>query len=239
MSAPWRCTHMRNKKFKNIPLDRECLMEALQLRNSSIRKLGKDYKFSWSSKSVERGIKGGEISPQLMDALGQYLNVDTDYLSGKYHREAEKTTDESLCSILKSQLKAEKFPYILNQQRIQYNKKFLYDRYLEYILIIHNIAMRQFDEMQFEKQKAFQLELEDAIAEVLIRHFPSDSLGQDIRSSINRIRVDIESYDPDELKIPENIPMDEGDLTDPLEEKYSGFQMAEGSEIKNQKRDNK
>ena len=42
-------------------------------------------------------FKIGEISPQLMDALGQYLNVDTDYLSGKYHRDAEKIKDEALC----------------------------------------------------------------------------------------------------------------------------------------------
>ena len=103
---------MRNKKFKKVPLDRECLMEALQLRNSSIRKLGTDYDFGWSSKSVERGIKDGEISPQLMDALGRYLDVDTDYLSGKYHRDAEKIKDESVCVILKSGLKAQKFPYL-------------------------------------------------------------------------------------------------------------------------------
>ena len=72
-------------------------MEALQLRNSSIRRLGDDFDFGWSSKSIERGIKDGEVSPELMDALGQYLDVDTDYLSGKYHREAEKIKDESLC----------------------------------------------------------------------------------------------------------------------------------------------
>ena len=85
---------MANKILKKVPLDRECLMEALHLRNCSIRKLGADYDFGWSSKSVERGIKDGEISPQLMDALGQYLNVDTDYLSGKYHRDAEELKDE-------------------------------------------------------------------------------------------------------------------------------------------------
>lgn len=226
---------MRNKKFKKVPLDRECIMEALHLRNSSIRKLGADYAFGWSSKSVERGIKDGEISPQLMDALGQYLDVDTDYLSGKYHRDAEKIKDESFCVILKSQLKAEKFPYILKQQRIKYGGKFLYDRYLEYILIIHNISIRQFDEMLFEKQKAFQLDLEDAIATVLIKHFPCNALGQDHWPDIYRLKYEIETYDPDESKIPEDFLMDEGDGTDPFEEKYSDFQMTGGSDNENQK----
>ena len=192
---------MANKKLKKVPLDRNCLMEALQLRNSSIRRLGADYNFGWSSRSIERGIKDGEISPELMDALGQFLDIDTDYLSGKYHRDAEKIKDESVCVILKSGLKADKFPYIRKQQRITYDGKFLYDMYLEYILIIHDISMRQFDEMLLEKQKAFQLDLEDAIAIVLIKYFPYNALGQDIWPDIYRIKNDIENYNPGEPEI--------------------------------------
>ncbi len=192
---------MANRKIKKVPLDRECLMKALQLRSSSIRSLGADYNFGWSSKSIERGIKDGEISPELMDALGKYLDVDTDYLSGKYHRDAEKIQDESGSVILKSGLNPDKFPYIRKQQRIKYDGKFLYERYLEYILIIHDISMRQFDEMLFEKQKAFQLDLEDAIAKVLIKYFPYNALGQDIWPDIYRFKYDIENNNPDEPEI--------------------------------------
>ena len=226
---------MRNKKFKKVPLDRECLMEALHLRNSSIRKLGADYDFGWSSKSVERGIKDGEISPQLMDALGQYLDVDTDYLSGNYHRNAEKIKDESLGLMLKSHLEAKKCPYILKQQRIKYDGKFLYKRYLEYILIIHDISMRQFDEMLFEKQKAFQLDLEDAIATVLIKHFPYNALGQDHWPDIYRLKYELETYDPDESEIQEDFIKVESDETDPFEDKYSDFRLIGESNNENQK----
>lgn len=226
---------MANKKLKKVLLDRECLMEALQLRNSSIRSLGADYDFGWSSKSVERGIKIGEVSPELMDALGQYLNVDTDYLSGKYHRDAEKSKDESLCVILKSQLKAEKFPYILKQQRIKYDGKFLYDRYLEYILIIHDISKRQFDEMLFEKQKAFQLDLEEAIAAVLIKHFPYNAMGQDHWSDIYKLKYEIETYDPDEPEIRGDFIKVGSDETDPFEDKYSDFRLIGGKNNENQK----
>lgn len=194
---------MANKKLKKVPLDRACLMEALQLRNSSVRGLGTDYRFGWSSKSIERGIKDGEVSPELMDALGKYLDVDTDYLSGKYHRDAEKIKDKSVFVILKSALKVDKFPYIRKQQRIKYDGKFLYDRYLEYILIIHDISMHQFDEMLFEKQKAFQLDLEEAIATVLIKHFPYNALGQDIWPDIYRLKNEIGNYNPDEPEIRE------------------------------------
>ena len=226
---------MANKKLKKVPLDRDCLMDALQLRNRSIRKIGADYAFGWSSRSVARGIKDGEISPQLMDALGQYLDVDTDYLSGKYHREAEKIKDESLCVILKSQLKAKKFPYILKRQRVKYGGKFVYERYLEYILIIHDISKGQFDKLLFDKQKAFQLDLEDAIAPVLIKHFPYNALGQDIWPAIHKLKSDIENYDPDEPEIPEDFIMVESDETEPFKDKYSDFQIRGGSDNENQK----
>jgi hypothetical protein len=226
---------MANKKLKKVPLDRECLMEALQLRNSSIRRLGEDYHFGWSSKSIERGIKDGEVSSELMDVLGKYLDVDTDYLSGKYHRDAEKIKDESLCLILKSQLKANKFPYILKQQRIKYDGKFLYARYLEFILIIHDISMRQFAEMPFENQKALQLDLEDAIAAVLIKHFSYNARGQDIEPNIYRLMYEIENYDPNEPEIPNDYLFTESDETDPFEDKYSDFQMSGESNNENKK----
>ena len=210
-------------------------MEALQLRNSSIRRLGEDYDFGWSSKSIERGLKGGEVSLELMDALGRHLDVDTDYLSGKYHRSVEKIKAKSFCASLKLGLKADKFPYILKLQRNKFDGKFLYDKYLEYILIIHDISMRQFDEMLFEKQKAFQIDLEDAIATVLIKHFPYNALGQDLWPDIYRLKADIENYNPDEPEIPEDFLLVESDGTDLLEDKYANFQLIGGSEDENQK----
>lgn len=221
------------KKIKKIPIDRECLMEALQLRNSSIRKLGADYDFGWSSKSIERGIKDGVVSPELMDALGQHLDVDTDYLSGKYHRNAENIKAESVRVGLKSGLKSDRFPYIHKQQRIKYDGKFLYDRYLEYILIIHGISMRQFDELPIEKQKTFQLDLEDAVTAILIKHFPYNTQGQDIWPDIYRLKNDIENFNSDEPKITEDFIMDESDGTNLLEDKYADCQLLGGSDNEN------
>jgi hypothetical protein len=222
------------KKIKKVPIDRECLMEALQLRNIRIRKLGADYDFGWSSKSIERGIKDREVSPELMDALGQHLDVDTDYLSGKYHRDAEHIKAESVRVMLKSGLKADRFPYIHKQQRIKYGGKFLYDRYLEYILIIHGISMRQLDEMLIEKQKAFQLDLEDAVATILVKHFPYNTHGKDIWTDIYRLKNDIENYNSDEPKISEDFIMVESDGTNLLEDKYADCQLIGGSDNENQ-----
>ncbi len=172
-------------------------------------------------KTIERGIKDGEVSPELIDALGQYLDVDTDYLSGKYHHNAENIKAESVYVSLKSGLKADEFPYIKKQQRTKVDGKFLYEKYLEYILIIHGISMRQFDELLFEKQKALQLDLEDAVTKVLIKHFPYNALGQDIWPDIYRLKSDIENYIPDEPEISEGLLMLESDGTNLLENKCS------------------
>lgn len=193
---------MANKKIKKVPLDRNCLMEALQLNNISIRKLGDDYNFGWSSKSIERGIKAGEVSPELLDALGRHLDVEPDYLSGKYHRTFEKISDDKVSFYLKKDLCAKKFPYIKKQQRTMYEGKFLYDKYLEFILIIHDISTKQFDDMTFEQQKLLQLDIEDAIVPILMKYFPKNAMGQDIYPEIYKLRESIDNYNPDEPEPP-------------------------------------
>lgn len=193
---------MANKKIKKVPLDKNCLMEALQLNNISIRKLGTDYNFGWSSKSIERGIKAGEVSPELLDALGRHLDVEPDYLSGKYHRTLKKISDDKVIFYLKKDLCAKKFPYIKKQQGTMHEGKFLYDKYLEFILIIHDISTKQFDNMTFEQQKLLQLDIEDAIVPILMKHFPKNAMGQDIYPEIYKLRESIDNYNSNEPEPP-------------------------------------
>ena len=201
---------MANKKMRKIPLNKECLREALELRNTSIRKLGEDYGFDWSSKSIERGIKEGEVSADLLDALGRYLDIEPDYLSGKYHQICKKIADndDAMYSILKKGLCAKKFPYLKKQQSTNYGGEFLYSKYLKCILIIHDISKKQFDEMTFEQQKEFQLSLEDAIVPVLMKYFSKNAMEQNLYPEIYRLRMEIDSYNPDEPEPPDEFFLD-------------------------------
>lgn len=185
---------MANKEIKKLPLNKECLNEALKFRNCSIRSLGRDYKFGWSSKSVERGIKEGLVSTELIDALGQYLDVDPNYLSGIYHRDIDRIKDESVRNNLKLGLKVSKFPYFLSKRHSLPKGKFLYDYYLENILNIHDISTMQFDNLDLENKRDFQLELEDAIAQVLLRYFKKNSLDLDLYPEVYRLKSEIEDY---------------------------------------------
>ena len=170
---------MAYKKSKKAPFDKNCVMEALHLRDYSIRKLDDAHGFGWSSKSVERGLRDREVSPDLLNALGKYLNVEPDYLAGKYHRECEKVKDPFIREIWMRELKAEKYPYILKQQKTKIEGKFLYDKYVEYVLTIHDISIEQLNGMEKEKRKDFQIALEEAIAPLLIKYFPQNAFGRD------------------------------------------------------------
>lgn len=189
---------MANKKITKINLDKDCLLEALLLREKSVRQLGSDHKFGWSAKSVERGIKTGGISPELMDALGSYLNVESDYLSGKYHRTLDSIECESIRLNLRSQLNAKNFPYIRTQQSMKNEGKFLSEKYVEYVLILHNISLNQYEEMNFDSQKAFLLDLEDSVIRVLMRHFMYNAYGKSHSPDIFAHEIDIQNYDPNE-----------------------------------------
>lgn len=188
---------MQNTKSKKVPFDKDCLMETLKFRNTSIRKLGADYNLCCSSKSIHRGLKDQKISSDLLDALGQYLDVDPDYLSGKYHRLCEKFSDDIICRNLKHDLHPSKFPYILKQQKEKHEDKFLYKKYLEYLLILHDISTNQFDSMTFKQQKDLQLDLENAVIPVLMKHFSQNALGQNLFPEIYKLYARIDNYAPD------------------------------------------
>ena len=197
---------MANKKEKKVSFRRSCFEEALKLRNTSIRKLGNVTNgIGWSEKTIRRGLEGHKISPILLDEIAKRLDVDPDYLSGRYHEEAERCSDPTVQKIWLHNLTAEKYPYLLVQQRDRSNGRFLYDRYLENILVIHNISLNQFNELLFDKQKTMQVELEAAICQVLLQYFEKDASGCDTYPEIYHLQNDIENYDPDFIEPPEEF----------------------------------
>lgn len=209
---------MDNKKKDKVPFDRKCFEEVLKLRNSSIRKLGEvTGGIGWSEKTIRRALIDGKISPKLLDAIAKHLDVDPKYLSGEYHRNAEKYEDSYIRALALYNLKAERYPYLLKQQRDKIDDHFLYDRYLENILIVHNLALKQFNDLPFEIKKKLQLELEDSICRILTKYFDRDAFGKELYPGIYKLHHDIDNYDP-EFKEPPPEFFEEmmGDSSDPF-----------------------
>ena len=73
---------MANKEINKVPLDEGNLLSILQSNHVTLRLLGRDPEFKYSTKTVERAIASGLISPTVLTELASYLKVSTDFLSG-------------------------------------------------------------------------------------------------------------------------------------------------------------
>lgn len=206
---------------KKVHIDSDCFYAALKLRGSSIRKLGAvDGGIGCDEKTIRRGLKDKQVSRDIMERIARGLNVDPDYLSGRYHDAARKCADERLREIWQRQLTPDRYPYLFAQQRDRSDGHYLYDRYLENILVIHNIDKQQFDDLSFERQKEMQVELENAICQVLLRYFNKDAAGRDTYPEIYHLQSDIEEHDPNFVEPPEGFFDEIYEAEDPFAEKY-------------------
>ena len=191
---------------KKVPISRERFEEAKKLRGSSIRKLGAvKGGIGCDEKTIRRGLNDGEVTVEVMDLLARGLDIDPHYLSGKYHADAEACPIPEVRAALLRELCPERYPYLFVQKRDRSDGRYLYDRYLENILVIHNISRAQFEALPFEQQKKLQVELEGAICQVLLRYFDKDATGENTYPEIYHLQNDIEEYDPDYKEPPEDF----------------------------------
>ncbi len=213
---------MANKEKIKVSFKRECFEEVLQLRNSSIRKLGNvTGGVGWSEKTIRRALIDGRISPELLDDIARHLDVDPDYLAGKYHQRIEQYKDQYIRAMALYNLKAVRYPYLLKQKREKIDGHFLYDRYLENILIIHDLSLKQFNNLSLEIRKKMQLELEESICKVLLKYFDQNATGKELYPDIYSLHNDIDNYDPDfEEPPPEFFAEMLKDSYDPFAERY-------------------
>jgi len=205
-----------NQETYKVPVDRKRFNEALKQKNSNIKMLGEVCEIERSAKTIRRCLKEKRIAPDLLDRIGKYLDVDPAYISGEYDREADMIKNTYLREISKARLKAEKFSYIIKQQR----QVDLYDKYFENILIIHDISIRQFQALPFEQQKQLQKDIEYAITHVIVKHFDHDAKGRKGLPDLDSLLVAIDNYDPNEPGLLDDIGLGPDD-EDILVDKYS------------------
>ena len=218
---------MANKPKMKAPFKRKMFEEVLQLRGTSIRKLcNVSSGIGWSEKTIHRALNEGKISPELLDILAKRLDIDPFYLMGKHHESINKITDQVLRNMILKNINASHFPYILSQQRLKKDERPIYDRFLENVLILHDLSPKQFEELPFQKQKEFQMKMEEALCPILIEYFPVNARGEDTYSEIYRLLYDIEDYDPYIVESPPHISFK--DIPDPLDDLSSNNMKEEG-----------
>lgn len=193
---------MANKKSKKEPFQWERFLAAKRRAKISITKLGsKDDGIGWSEKTIRRAKADGEISPEILEALAKRLDIDPDYLRGKYDHFYDLIADgfdEKQREIyLKKMLDPGHYPYYRGKNQIK-----LYEGYMDGILMLHGISNRQYDELSPEKRKAFQIDIEKAVGTVIEKYFECDGRGQSGIPDLYSLEAQIECYEPDQPEEP-------------------------------------
>lgn len=193
---------MANKKSKKEPFQWERFLAAKRRAKISITKLGsKDDGIGWSEKTIRRAKADGKISPEILEALAKRLDIDPDYLRGKYDHFYDLIADgfdEKQREIyLKKMLYPGRYPYYRGKNQIK-----LYEGYMDGILMLHGISNRQYDELSPEKRKAFQIDIERAVGVVIEKYFECDGRGQSGIPDLYSLEAQIECYEPDQPEEP-------------------------------------
>lgn len=193
---------MANKKSKKEPFQWERFLAAKKRAKISITKLGSEEDgIGWSEKTIRRAKADGEINPEILEALAKRLDIDPDYLRGKYDHFYDLIADgfdEKQREIyLKEMLDPGRYPYYRGKNQIK-----LYEGYMDGILMLHGISNRQYDELSPEKRKAFQIDIERAVGAVIEKYFECDGRGQRGIPDLYSLEEQIECYEPEQPEEP-------------------------------------
>lgn len=193
---------MANKKSQKEPFQWERFLAAKRRAKISITKLGsKDDGIGWSEKTIRRAKADGKISSEILEALAKRLDIDPDYLRGKYDHFYDLIADgfdEKQREIyLKKMLDPGRYPYYRGKNQIK-----LYEGYMDGILMLHGISNRQYDELSPEKRKAFQIDIEKAVGTVIEKYFECDGRGQSGIPDLYSLEAQIECYEPEQPEEP-------------------------------------
>jgi hypothetical protein len=131
------------------------------------------------------------MSPDLLDKIAKYLDVHPDYLSGVYHKKADKIEDAYSRALSFRHIKPNKHPYLLKAK-----SDIGYKTHFEDLLTMNDISMELFKTLPPEERVLFRQEMVVAIMRVIAKHFTHDSLGNDLSETLSYYESFVGDNDP-------------------------------------------
>lgn len=184
---------MANKKTPKVSVLRERFDEALKYKKTSIRKLGHPVTgVGWSDKQIRRCLKNEKMTPDMLDKIGCFLDVEPMYLSGAYDPQIDRMTDPILHSILSARLRPENYPYIKKIQNM-----IGYETHFQNELIMSGITIEDYRVLTWDQRQLFRQELHAAIAMVISKFFPKDAFGNSTAETVAYLESMIGDLDPE------------------------------------------
>ena len=138
----------------------------------------------------------GEMPKEYLEKIAEFLNVEFDYLKGKYDNDYD-----ILGEYKDGMLHPAHYPFLHN---LDSKFKTIYEGYLGYLLSSHRISPKQYAEKTDEEKIQLALELEEAIVPVLMRFFNEDAYGNKTKYELWRIWNEIDEYKIGEISEPDD-----------------------------------
>ncbi len=153
---------MGRKKMNKVPICRSILNDALKRSGMSINKLGMDPFVGVTRKTIERALRDELINPEILERIGERLDVDPHWLTGQ---------DLRLMTIIQKNpeyCKVENHPY--NKTKEQ-RKVINFSKHFQELLVLHGISLEQFNSLPEEIRHGFEMELDLVIQMVIFKYF--------------------------------------------------------------------
>lgn len=145
------------------------LREAIAFRKTSLRKMDEDNTLDLSAKTITRAIKAKRITPENLERLGQYLNIDIDILSGAYDQLTEDLINEKRISpSSRDRFHIEDHPYVTPEIR-----KWSWSHLINYILLYLELPEDSVEKLPGMQKLCFWCDFENAIYKVFHKYFNS------------------------------------------------------------------
>lgn len=164
---------MANRKKRKQPIDGAWFKRVCSQRGMSMNGLAKVA--GWSSRQIRDGVNHGEMTPELLSSCARALNVHPAYLAGKYGwtLKLEIMKDAEVREHwLKTAMAPDAHPYAYSQQE----EIDLYRHFCN-SLLLHGIERSEFMRLEHKEQEIIGHELDQAVTEVLKKHFPEAQKG--------------------------------------------------------------
>ena len=143
------------------------LREAIAFRKTSLRKMDEDNALDLSAKTISRAIKAKRITPDNLERLGQYLNIDIDILSGAYDQVTEDLINKKQISpSSRDRFHIEDHPYVTPEMR-----KWNWSHLIKYILLYLELPEDSVEKLPGMQEFCFRFDFENAIYQVFHEYF--------------------------------------------------------------------
>ena len=161
---------MANQTRSDPPFSRERLNDAIKIKGyKNIDIFCKCFYIGRSARQVWRYYEKGTMPEDILDNIGKALDVEVDYLRGKY--DEESITKKSLVEYLGEDFK----DYLLDPNRHPYNRQkdplVIFNQFYDTLFEAYDISDKELSALDDRTRLQMMKDIDSAITDILSRYY--------------------------------------------------------------------